>query len=124
MSSDCREWSQYKDIKSLWGGKELVWEAEKEIAEAKSKAEDSGGSCDYYKVHVGTPTTAWSPYVAECNDIIEALDMTYAEANMFKEIWRTASARTLGKQKANHTSKRGAEKIVFFANRHAIKHGA
>ena len=94
--------------------------------------EDSGGSCDYYKVDIMNPTTPSNnegehmddaTYTAECNDIIEALDMTYAEANMFKEIWRTAAARTLGKQKAGHTTERGAEKIVFFAHRHAVQHG-
>lgn len=84
---------------------------------------NSGGSCDYYKAPIENPTTATDKYIAECNDIIEALDMTYAEANMFKEIWRTAAARTLGKKKANHTSKRGAEKIIFFAERHGVKHG-
>jgi hypothetical protein len=94
--------------------------------------EDSGGSCNYYQVDVMNPTTPSNnegehmndaTYTAECNDIIESLDMTYAEANMFKEIWRTAAARTLGKQKAGHTTQRGAEKIVFFAHRHAVQHG-
>tara|TARA_R110002096_G_scaffold219610_1_gene407954 strand:- start:276 stop:668 length:393 start_codon:yes stop_codon:yes gene_type:complete len=86
--------------------------------------EDSGGSCNYYKVEVGNPTTPYEPaYTAECNDVIEALNMTYAEANMFKEIWRTAAARTLGKEKAGHSVVRGAEKIQFFAKRHAIQHG-
>ena len=87
-------------------------------------SENSGGSCDYYKVAVSNPTTAGNPtYVAECNDMIEALDMTYAEANMFKEIWRTAAARTLGKVKEGNTTKRGAEKILFFAKRNAIQNG-
>ena len=89
------------------------------------KTENSGGSCDYYRAPIKQPTTeSQKPYIAECNDIIEALNMTYAEANMFKEIWRCASARELGLVKEGNTAKRGAEKIVFFANRHAIKHGA
>lgn len=89
------------------------------------KTENSGGSCDYYRVPIERPTTeSQEPYIAECNDVIEALNMTYAEANMFKEIWRGASARELGKIKEGNTAKRGAEKIVFFADRHAIKHGA
>lgn len=96
-----------------------------------TKPEDSGGSCDYYKVFIENPTTAsnWDEgtenpqYWAECNDIIEALDMTYAEANMFKEIWRSAAARTLGKLKAGHSEVRGAEKIIFFAQRNAIHKG-
>jgi hypothetical protein len=85
------------------------------------KPENSGGSCDYYKVPITKPTTGRKKYVAECNDVIEALDMTYAEANMFKEIWRSAAARTLGKLKAGHNEVRGAEKVVFFANRNLIQ---
>ena len=89
-----------------------------------AKAENSGGSCDYYSVFIENPTTPdTDPYTAECNDVIEALDMTFAESNMFKEIWRTAAARTLGKEKEGHTTKRGAEKIRFFSDRHAVKHG-
>ena len=84
--------------------------------------ENSGGSCNYYKVEIVKPTTAESAYTAECNDVIEALNMTYAEANMFKEIWRTAAARTLGKVKVGHDGRRGAEKIIFFAKRHGIAH--
>lgn len=95
------------------------------------KPEDSGGSCDYYKVNIENPTsednwdkcTESAEYVAECNDIIEALDMTYAEANIFKEIWRSAAARTLGKIKAGHSEQRGAEKIEFFAKRNSIQKG-
>ena len=51
------------------------------------KTENSGGSCDYYKVKIKSPTTAKEPYIAECNDVIEALNMTYAEANIFKELF-------------------------------------
>jgi hypothetical protein len=86
-----------------------------------SVGESSGGSCEYYKVPILKPTTAPDPYIAECNDVIEALDMTYAEANMFKEIWRSAAARTLGKIKAGHNEVRGAEKVVFFADRNLIQ---
>lgn len=93
-----------------------------------STPEDSGGSCDYYKVHITNPTSEQDiprgvVYIAECNDIIEALKMTYAEANMFKEIWRSAAARTLGKLKAGHSEARGSEKIVFFAERNRIQKG-
>lgn len=110
----------------------MAWEKENGdvMVESKSEVEDimdgpeqgenSGGSCDYYKAPINTPTTAEEPYIAECNDIIEALDMTYSEANMFKEIWRTAAARTLGKLKEGHNSIRGAEKIEFFSVRNKI----
>lgn len=92
---------------------------------AENEPENSGGSVDYYKAQVHNPTTpdlhhkgeVW----VECNDIIEVLNMTYAEANIFKETWRTAAARTLGKQKAGHDAVRGAEKIDFFAKRNLIQ---
>lgn len=87
--------------------------------------ENSGLSCSYYDVEIKNPTLEGNaPYTASCNDVIEGLDMTFAEANIFKEIWRSAAARTLGKLKAGHTEQRGAEKVVFYAARNAIQKGA
>lgn len=77
--------------------------------------ENSGGSCDYYIVNVECPIHL-DPYTAECGDIMDALELTPNEANIFKELWRTAAARK-GKYKAGHTSLRAAEKCVFFSNR-------
>lgn len=85
--------------------------------EAKQK-EYTGGSVSYYRVPVNHPTGGATPYVAECNDIIEALGMNYAEGNAFKAIWRSCAARNLGVSKAGY--KDGlydAEKVVFFGNR-------
>lgn len=80
--------------------------------------EHTGGSVTYYQCQITSPTTEGrSSYTAECNDIIEALDMTSAEANIFKEIWRSAAARTLGKKKHGHDAVYGAEKVLFFATR-------
>lgn len=77
---------------------------------------NSGGPCDYYRVDIEYPQTEeQEPYTAECVDIMRALGMTYDESNMFKEIWRTAAERTLGKGKEGNNSKRAAEKILFFA---------
>lgn len=79
--------------------------------------EYTGGSVSYYKVEVENPTSGGEPYTAECNDIIEALGMNYAEGNAFKAIWRMCAARN-GKAKANY--KDGlydAEKVVFFGQR-------
>ncbi len=81
-------------------------------------AEYTGGSVSYYQVRIDNPTSGGSAYVAECNDIIEALGMNYAEGNAFKAIWRRCAARTLGKAKAGY--KDGlydAEKVVFFGQR-------
>jgi hypothetical protein len=80
--------------------------------------QNTGSSVDYYKVQVDCPTTAKLPYTVECNDIIEALGMSFAEGNAFKAIWRAAAERTLGVAKANYDGAvYDAEKVVFFANR-------
>ena len=80
--------------------------------------EKSGGSVDYYQVDIKTPTTEGrDPYTAECNDIIEALGMNYAEGNAFKALWRSCAERTLGKKKAGGDSVYDAEKMVFFSKR-------
>lgn len=76
----------------------------------------TGGSSDYYKLEIGRPTSGGSPYVAECNDIIEALGMNYAEGNTLKAVWRHAALRQ-GRGKPGSTLKYEAEKIVFFGER-------
>jgi hypothetical protein len=83
------------------------------------KKEYTGGSVSYYRVAINHPTSfEVKPYVAECNDIIEALGMNYAEGNAFKAIWRSCAARNLGLSKDGY--KDGvydAEKVVFFGAR-------
>ena len=84
-----------------------------------SEKEYTGGSVSYYKVHIQNPTTTDNaPYMAECNDIIEALGMNYAEGNAFKAIWRRAAARTLGKSKKGYEDGLyDAQKVEFFGKR-------
>jgi len=78
----------------------------------------TGGSSPYYKVKVDHPTTPdTEPYVAECNDIIEALNLSFAEGNMLKALWRRASARQGNGKQGFEDGKYDAEKMVFFANR-------
>lgn len=85
--------------------------------------EYSGGSSSYYSVFVEHPTTEGRPqYHAECNDIIESLNMTPAEANVFKATWRRAAARNLGKRKKGYDNGLyDAEKIVFFGGRMVVQ---
>ena len=82
------------------------------------EAEYTGGSVSYYAIKVERPTNQKAaPYTAECNDIIEALGMNYAEGNAFKAIWRRCAAR-LGKSKKGYTDGLyDAEKVVFFGQR-------
>lgn len=86
----------------------------------KEEAEYTGGSSSYYKVDVNNPTTSDAPYQAECNDVIEALGLTFTEGNIFKAIWRIAAARQ-GKKKKGNNSVYDAEKVVFFAERLLIQ---
>lgn len=82
----------------------------------KPEGEHSGGSVSYYKVAISDPTTpGTTSYTAECNDIIEALGMNYAEGNVFKALWRSCAARTLGKKKQGNDEVYDAEKMNFFS---------
>ena len=82
-----------------------------------------GGSCNYYMVKVNKPTTLQDPYTVECNDLIESLGLTWQEANIYKEIFRTANERTHNNGKQGNNPKRAAEKVLFFALRNAVHNG-
>jgi hypothetical protein len=88
------------------------------INEPKDEGEKSGGSVDYYQLPITNPTTKGrDPYIAECNDIIEALGMTFAEGNVFKALWRSCAERELGKKKSGGDAVYDAEKMIFFSQR-------
>lgn len=79
--------------------------------------EHGGGRVNYYLVQVKDPQREdQEPYQAECEDIIEALELNFDEGNIFKEIWRSANARK-GNGKPGNTAIRGAEKILHYAGR-------
>lgn len=81
------------------------------------ETEVKGGRVNYYLVRVDHPQREnQPPYVAECEDIGDALELTPDEMNIFKEIWRSANARK-GNGKPDHKAKYGAEKIVHYAGR-------
>ena len=108
-------------------GRKVVMNITKEQYEARMESksntdqphdpEYTGGSSSYYKVRVKNPTSGGAPYMAECNDIIEALELNYADANIFKAIWRIAAAKQ-GKQKQGHNERYDREKIRFFNDRY------
>lgn len=92
------------------------------VVRIPTESEYTGSSVSYYRVNVNEPTSGGLPYIAECNDIIEALGMNYAEGNAFKALWRRCAARNLG------LSKRGyedglydAEKVEFFGKRLVVQ---
>lgn len=82
-----------------------------QVEEPKEKGKQNltGGSVNYYTVKV-------KDQPVECGDVMDALQLTAHEYNIFKEIWRTANAR-LGNGKPGHTALYGAEKVAYYANR-------
>jgi hypothetical protein len=97
----------------------------------ENTAEYTGKDVSYYLVDIASPKRL-EPYTAECEDIIEALGMTFAEGCAFKAVWRKSAARTLGVAKAGY--KGGlydAEKAQYYGarmvaheNRAAVADGA
>lgn len=81
--------------------------------------EYTGGAVSYYRVPIARPTRPDAPaYVAECNDIIEALNMNFAEGEAFKALWRRAAARLPGVAKKGYDSGLyDAEKVHFYGGR-------
>lgn len=79
--------------------------------------EYTGGSSSYYKVDVSNPVSAGDPYTVECQDVIEALDMSFSEGNIFKAIWRICAAKKGKAKKGYEDSVYDLEKIIFFAQR-------
>jgi hypothetical protein len=86
------------------------------LVEDVPEKEYTGGSVSYYTVELPDGTKV------ECNQIIEALCMNYAEGNAFKAIWRKCAAQHLGKAKAGYDKGLyDAEKVVYFGNRLVVQ---
>lgn len=81
-------------------------------------AKATGKDTDYYVVEITDPKRL-APYTAECEDIIEALGMNFAEGNAFKAIWRSCAARNLGNIKPGSDQKGiyDAEKVEYYGRR-------
>lgn len=82
----------------------------------------TGGRVNYYLAPVHHPQReTQASYVAECEDIAEALQLTPNEFCEFKAIWRTASAR-LGNGKPDQKALYDAEKRLHYAGRDVAKY--
>lgn len=80
-----------------------------------------GDDTDYYLLDIPDPKRV-KPHQVECEDIIEALDMRFAEGNIFKALWRKCAER-LGSGKEGDSPIRNADKIAYYGNRvKAIEH--
>lgn len=82
------------------------------------KTENSASHCEYYHAPVTHPSNPGQsePYVANCEDIIQALGLTFDEGCEFKSIWRRGRGRQ-GFVKAESTALRDAQKAVHYAGR-------
>ena len=79
------------------------------------------GSNHYYTAKVTSPINPdIPPYIAECSDIIEALDMSFNEGEAFKAIWRLAAARQ-GRGKPGNSPIYDADKVAHYGNRVAVQ---
>lgn len=77
----------------------------------------TGGKVNYYLVEVKAPQReGQAPYQAECEDIIQALGMTFDEGCAFKSLWRTAAQRQ-GNGKPGQEILYDREKLVHYAGR-------
>ena len=87
--------------------------------------EYTGGKTSYYEVYIAMPTREGrEPYTAECNDIIEALNMTFAEGEAFKAIWRRAASRQRPTKKGYDSGAYDAAKVAFYGRRMEVQQEA
>jgi hypothetical protein len=81
--------------------------------DAKLMPNGSGHHVSYYAVDVQHTTKGGPLYRAEAMDIIDALDMTFAEGEAFKAVWRCAADR-IGAHKEGNDTARDAEKVMYY----------
>lgn len=84
----------------------------------------TGGKSDHYQVQMMVRCGDGKPDIEvqfDCNDLIEELEMNFAEGEVFKAVWRKAAAR-LGKGKPGHQPLYDAQKIEFFGKRMVTIH--
>ena len=83
-----------------------------------SEKEYTGGKVGYYEILITHPTCEGrDPYIAECNDIIEALGLTFSEGEAFKAIWRKGAARIKPGKRGHDGGLYDAEKASFYGGR-------
>lgn len=86
----------------------------KDLAGIKQTAV-TGSNVNYYLIEVPNPKRL-EPYVCEVEDLIESLDMTFAEGTILKSLVRLCKLRQdLGKPNSNPIYE--SEKIKYYADR-------
>lgn len=92
-------------------------EVKVEVVDTTKSPQLTGSKVNYYLVQIPHPQREEQPpYRAECEDIIQALGMTFDEGCLFKALWRSAAGR-LGNGKPGQKVIYDAEKMVHYAER-------
>lgn len=86
--------------------KRLAFEQQKELC---------GGDNNYWLLAVEDPKRL-DPYVVEAEDLIEHLELNFAEATVLKSIWRLAKLRQ-GLGKPGSSPLYEAEKVEYYGKR-------
>jgi len=97
------------------GNKAFSYSEQETTVDVKPVSESSGGDNEYWLLHIADPKRL-DPYTVECEDIIEALEMTFQEGEAFKALFRKCKIR-LGDGKPGDTELRCSEKVEHFGNR-------
>ena len=82
-----------------------------------AQPENGGAHAAYYELTIQRPKSGGAAYKAECQDIIEALQMDFNEGNAFKALWRRAAGRLGNVKKGNEDPLYDAQKIKFYGTR-------
>lgn len=83
----------------------------------KDQERNTGGDVSYYLVDIPTPKRL-PAYTVEAEDLIEALNMTFAEGCVLKALFRRCQARQTGVIKKNYDGPEyDGEKIKYYGAR-------
>ena len=99
------------DMYSLWRARSPARQ------KPATPAANSGAHAAYYELTIQRPKSGGAAYKAECQDIIEALQMDFNEGNAFKALWRRAAGRLGNVKKGNEDPLYDAQKIKFYGTR-------
>lgn len=80
----------------------------------------SGLDNDYWLLDIPHPRRLGAPYRVEAEDIIEAMEMPFAEATVFKSLWRLCQLRR-GRGKPGSSERYESEKMVYYSTRTLAK---
>jgi len=86
-----------------------------EILATTQQKEITGGDVNYYLINIAHPKRL-DPYVIEVEDLIEALNMEFAEGTLLKSLIRYCKLKQ-GLGKPGSSKKYEAEKIKYYAER-------